>query len=61
MGVWERGGTADTPDLGSGIERCESSNLSAPTNFKMCIGVINVQVSRSLLYVSHVVGMHAQG
>jgi hypothetical protein len=27
----------------------------------MCIGVINVQVSRSLLYVSHVVGMHAQG
>lgn len=35
-GLWllicPRGGTVDTPDLGSGAERCESSSLSEGTN-----------------------------
>ena len=30
----ESGGMVDTPDLGSGAARCESSNLSSRTNFK---------------------------
>ena len=47
--VWAYGETVDTPVLGTGLARGESSNLSTPTRFAIILGLIASVVSKFLI------------